>query len=186
MKTMRKILAIAIAVTTMAAYTPAAVYAQEAGVSVSSSAEEEVIYVDVENAPIVNIDTSDFEQVYLGASAKAVNLPYSGSILFGGNTTEAYSPVFNTSFPDNTSGFNVGLSNISGTKKVKIAIYTHIQGEGSTIYHQAISSDYSFSTVKTRKFLLGSTTTSVDQIYIVFGGGTTGYATEFDYSVSIS
>lgn len=140
---------------------------------------------------VINFDVSDMETVTINMSqiyrsAMSVSLPYSGSILFGANSTSAASPVFDVSFSSNTEGLNVKPTNFTGTKKLKISIYVHLEGESSTLWHCTSSDDYTFNGIKGKKFTFGTSTTTIDKVYIVFGGGTSGYASEFDYSVSIS
>lgn len=147
---------------------------------------DDIIYADIENAPVVEVDVSSFETVYLGTGGRSVSLPYTDSVLFGANSKEAYSPVFITDFPSNDYGLFIKLSNIVGSKTIHMKVNVHYKGENDTTYHNVIDTDYTFTGYTFRGISLKTSATNIDKAYFIFEGGTDGYASEFDYEVKIA
>ena len=106
-------------------------------------------------------------------------------MILGGNTYQAYTPIIDVSFPTNGYALRVKLTDIAGSNTVHIETYVHYSGESSNTYHRKINADYTFTGFTAKLMNFGTTTTSIDKVYLVFTGGD-GYATEFDYYIDVA
>ncbi len=148
--------------------------------------KEGTVYIDLSQGTTVTVDTSNFEEIDLGGNARAVYLPYSGGVAFGGNTSYALSPIFIINSTSNLSQLKFKPSNFVENKKIKLNVYAHSAGTDANTYTKTGSHDLEFNAFTSYKIILsGTMVQGIDKLYLEFIE-TNGYATSFDYTVSLT